>query len=103
MQKTKASRKLSPATSQPKSKKIKPKLPARAAMAYTVVRSGSAKDFLDSNLLGEVGDFADLGVHPGAKDQRASATANQRSPGKEILGSSIHRNLPEIKIGWSDL
>ena len=43
MQKTKASRKLSPATSQPKSKKIKPKLPARAAMAYTVVRSWLCK------------------------------------------------------------
>jgi hypothetical protein len=49
---------------------------------------------LDSNVLGEIGDFTDLRVHPVPKTTARARPWIKDVPANTTLGSSIQRNLP---------
>ena len=87
MKKTNASRNVRPATSQPSSRNAKPNPPARAR--DRVDRAAQLllqRALLDLNLLGQIGDLADLGIHPGAEDDGARPAAHERGAGEKDVG-----------------
>ena len=86
MQKTRASKKVRPATSQPRNRNTKPNPPASASDGV----NGDPQLLLQRALfggdfLGQIGDLADLGIHGGAENDGARPAAYQRRAGEKDI------------------